>query len=76
MAYGNFKNLPRRTALDKVLADIAFNIAKNLNYDEYHGELASMAFKIFNEKLSGANISVGAIKKEIMPNQQLSEELL
>ena len=28
MAYGDFKDLPRRTAADKVLRDNAFNIAK------------------------------------------------
>ena len=30
MAYGDFKNLTKRTAADKVLSDKAFNIAKNL----------------------------------------------
>ena len=30
MAYGNFKDLPRKTASDQVLHDQAFNIAKNL----------------------------------------------
>ena len=35
MAYGNFKDLTRRTASDKVLCDKAFNIAKNPKYDEY-----------------------------------------
>ena len=35
MAYGDFKDLPRRTASDKVLSDKAFNIAKNLKYDIY-----------------------------------------
>ena len=28
MAYGDFKDLPRRTASDKSLCDEAFNIAK------------------------------------------------
>ena len=32
MAYGDFKNLPRGTASDKVLHDKAFNIAKNSKY--------------------------------------------
>ena len=31
MAYGNFKDLPRRTASGKVLRDKAFNIAKEHN---------------------------------------------
>ena len=29
VAYGGFKNLPRRTVADKVLLDKAFNIARN-----------------------------------------------
>ena len=29
MAYGDFKDLARRTASDKILRDKAFNIAKN-----------------------------------------------
>ena len=29
IAYGDFKDLPRRTASDKVLRDKVFNIAKN-----------------------------------------------
>ena len=33
MAYGDFKDLPRRTASNKVLLYKAFNIAKNLKYD-------------------------------------------
>ena len=33
MAYGDFKNLTRRTASNKALRDKAFNIAKNLKYD-------------------------------------------
>ena len=32
MAYGDFKDLPRGTAADKVLRDKAFNIAKNLGF--------------------------------------------
>ena len=31
MAYGDFKDLPRRTPADKVLLEKAFNIAKILN---------------------------------------------
>ena len=33
MAYGDFKDLTRRTASDKILRDKAFNIAKNPKYD-------------------------------------------
>ena len=33
LAYGDFKDLTRRTASDKILRDKAYNIAKNLQYD-------------------------------------------
>ena len=45
MAYGNFKDLARRTASDKVLRDNAFNIAKNPKYDGYQRRVASMVDK-------------------------------
>ena len=35
MAYGDFKDLNRRTFADKVLCDKAFNIAKGPKYDGY-----------------------------------------
>ena len=36
MAYGDFKDLAKRTAADKVLRDKAFHIAKDPKYDGYH----------------------------------------
>ena len=42
MAYGDFKNLPKRTAAKKVLHNKVFNIAKSLKYDGYQRQLASM----------------------------------
>ena len=35
MAYGDFKDLKRTTASDRILRDKAFNIAKNPKYDGY-----------------------------------------
>ena len=69
-AYGNFKDLPRRTAYDKVLCDKAFNIAKNQKYEVYQCRLASLVYKLFDKKYSGSGI-----KSEIIPNQELAEEL-
>ena len=46
MGYEDFKNLPRRTASDKVLYDKAFNIAKNPKHDGYQRGLASNAVAI------------------------------
>ena len=40
MAYGDFKELTRRTASDKILRDKAFNIAKNPKYGGYQRRLA------------------------------------
>ena len=44
MAYGDSKDLIRRTFTDKVLRDKAFNIAKDPKDDEYQRGLASMAY--------------------------------
>ena len=47
MAYGDFKDLPRRTASDKMLRHKVFNIAKNLKYDGYQTGIGSMVYKFF-----------------------------
>ena len=50
MAYGDFKDLAKRTASDKILRDKAFDIAKNTKYDGYQRGLASMVYKFFDKK--------------------------
>ena len=50
MAYGDFKDLSRRTINDNVLRDKAFNFAKNPKYDGYQLGIASMVYKIFDKK--------------------------
>ena len=52
MAYRDFKDLPRRTASDKVLRDQAFNVAKNPKYDEYQRGLASVVYRFFDKKFA------------------------
>ena len=42
MAYGDFKDLTRRTTYHKILRDKAFNIAKNPKYGGYQRGIASM----------------------------------
>ena len=49
MAYGDFKDLTRRTTSDKILREKAFNIAKNLKYNGYQRRLVSMVFKFFDK---------------------------
>ena len=70
MAYGDFKDLAKRTASDKVLRNKAFNIVRNSKYNGYQRGLASMVYKIFDKKFSGSGI-----KNEIRQNEQLAEEL-
>ena len=48
MTYGDFKDLTRRTASDKILRDKAFTIAKNQKYDGCQHRLASMVHKFFD----------------------------
>ena len=69
MAYGDFKDLARRTASDKVLRSKAFNIAKKPICDGYQRGLASMVYKFFNKKSSGSDI-----KNQIIQNQQLADQ--
>ena len=55
MTHGDFKDLAKRTISEKVLCDKAFSITKNLKYDEYHYELASMVYNFFDKKSGGAS---------------------
>ena len=69
MAYGDFKDLPNKTASDKVLSDKAFNTAKDPKYDRYQRRLASMIYKLFDKK----TVDIGI--KSTQQNGQLAEEL-
>ena len=71
MAYGDFKNLAKRTTADKFLRDKAFNIAKDPKYDGYQQGLAFMVYKFFDRKSKGS----GVANKSVSENQQLAEEL-
>ena len=73
MAYGDFKNLKRRTAADNVLRDKVFNITKNPKYDGYQRGLASMVYKLFDKKTKGSGITLA--NKSIPQQEQLAEEL-
>ena len=47
MAFGDIKDLNRRTATNKVLHDKVFDIAKDPRYDGYQSGLASMIYNFF-----------------------------
>ena len=50
MAYGDFKDLTRRTASDKILRDKASNIVKNQQYGGYQRDLVSIVYKSIDKK--------------------------
>ena len=73
MAYGDFKNLPKKTAY-KVLRDKASDVAKNLKYDVYQHGLTSVVWRFFQEKYATHEwkwINSDAVSD----NQQLAKEL-
>ena len=70
MTYGDFKDLKRRTASDKVLRDKTFDIAKNPKYDGYQRRLASSFFKVLHKKSKGSGVNI-----PLEFNEQLDKEL-
>ena len=69
MTFGDFKDLTRRKASEKILHDKAFNIAKSPKCDGYQRGLAWMDHKFFDKESSE-----GAVKNENMKNQELAEK--
>ena len=67
MAYGDFKDLNRRTFADKALRDKAFNTAKDQNYDGYQRRLSSMDhnFLIKNFWQRYENLSIKELVEEL-----------
>ena len=60
MAYGDFKDLPRRTVSDKMLRDTAFNIAENPKYDGYQRGRDSTVYNFFDKKSAGSGANMHA----------------
>ena len=58
MAYGDFKDLAKKTASVKVLGDKAINIAKSPKYDGYQRRLASVVYKYFDQKSTGSGVNI------------------
>ena len=68
MAYGQSKDLVKRTQSDKGLRDKAFKIASDPEHDGFQRELPSMVYKFFDKKSKGS----GIINES---NYQLAKEL-
>ena len=78
IAYGDFKDIKRRTASDKILGDKAFNIAKNPKYDGYQRRLASMVYKFVDKKsalLTDKPVAGSGVNIPLKFNEQLAKEL-
>ena len=56
-AYGDFKDLAKRIATDKVLRDKAFKIVSDPKYDVYQRGLASVAYKFFDKNSQGKGLA-------------------
>ena len=63
MAYGDFKDLTRRTISDKILPDEAFSFSKNLKYVRYQCGLSLMVYKLFDKKVAVILLAVIVILK-------------
>ena len=68
MAYGQSKDLTKRTQSDKVLKDNPFKIASDPKYDGYQRGLVSMVYKFFDKESSGSSV-------DAEPNYQFADEL-
>ena len=77
MAYGDFKDLTKRTAADKLLRDKAFEIVSDQKYDGYQRGLASMVYKFFDKKSQGSGhpLSSALQLANNKENIQLADEL-
>ena len=78
MTYGDFKELTRITASDKLLHDKVSNIAKNSKYDGYQRYFAPLFYTSFHIKTSATcanKFSGSGIKKENISNKELAEKL-
>ena len=71
MAYEDFNDSARRTASDKILRDIAFDLAKNPKCDGYRRGLVQWFIISLIKKTSDSGIEM-----ENMSDQQLAEELI
>ena len=79
MAYGDFKDIVRRTVSDNVLRDKAFNVAKNPKYGGCQRGFAAMVYTFFDKRstflpIKSASVN-GIVNNEIKQNLQLAKKL-
>ena len=76
MDYGDFKDLARRAASDKVSKDKAFNITKNPKYNGYQKGIASMVYKFFDKKSAGSGVANDKIKQILQLAKELDKPII
>ena len=82
MAVGDFKDLAKRTAADKVLGDKAFKIVSDQKHDGYKRGLASMVYKFFDKKSQGGGrpsssaLQVANNKENIQLADELHKQII
>ena len=70
MAYGDFKDLKRRTFSHKVLRDKAFNIAKSPKYDGYQrGLVSKWVYKFFDKRPKSRGVNIQVKHNEKLPKK-------
>ena len=77
MTYGDFSDLSRRSASDKVLRDKAFIIAKNPKDDGYQSRLSSMVYILsdgYQSRLSSM-VYILSDLKSLLLHQPLADEV-
>ena len=65
MAYGDVKDLIRRTASEKKLRDKEFNTAKNPKYHGYQRGFASVDYQFLIERLLLVTLKISWIAEEL-----------
>ena len=71
--YADHKDLIKRTEVDKVLRDKAYDIASNPKYNGYQRGLASMVYKFFDKKSTGSGFK--KLKNTARNSSILADEL-
>ena len=82
MTHRDFKDVARRTNSGNILRDKVFNIAKNPKHDGYQKVLASMVYKLLDQKSAGSGVTTFANKSVLnndhpldLTTQELATEL-
>ena len=82
MAYGDFKDLAKGTAADKILRNKEFKIMSDHKHDGYQRGFASMVYKFFDEKSQGSGrhlfsaLQLGNNKENIQLVDELHKSII